>query len=120
MDTVIVSNGACYIRYCDKPILKATQEFFGKEQKNVVKIRFESQDWFVGSGLPPAQHPGKNELRVLGEHLPLTVCGKCRSKNVRVIALQGCVAGHSGDAYYDYEIICKECNHFTAFSYAEN
>jgi len=37
-----------------------------------------------------------------------------------VISLQGYVAGHSGDAYYDYEIVCKHCKYFTAFSYAEN
>jgi hypothetical protein len=83
-------------------------------------LRFEGQDWFIGKGLRPYQHPGKNELRVLGEHLPLTTCGCCSGKNVFVIALQGCVAGHSGDAYYDYEIYCCDCKNYTAFSYAEN
>jgi hypothetical protein len=101
------------------PILSATRHFYGHDTEPCVLTTFEHQDWYHGTGVRPADHPGRR-LRVLEHHLPDTRCGQCQSANVLVLALQWCVAYHSGDAYYDYEVRCQDCGTFSVFSYAEN
>ncbi len=103
-----------------KPILNVTKKFYTTDNEPCVKTEFEMQEWYHGTGLPPLEHPGMDYLRVLERDLPKTVCGYCKSKKVLVIALQGCVHPMSGDAYYDYEVVCKDCGGFTCFAYAEN
>lgn len=101
-------------------ILKATKTFYPVDTEPCIKTNFEMRDWYHGTGLPPLEHPGMGYLRVLARDLPKTLCGYCKSKNVLVITLQGCVHPMSGDAYYDYEVVCEDCGGFTAFAYAEN
>ncbi|MBN1411342.1 MAG: hypothetical protein JW969_10905 [Spirochaetales bacterium] len=102
------------------PILSATRHFYGKDTEPCIISDFEYQQWYHGTGVSPKDHPGNELLRVLKSHLPGSRCGYCESDDVLVIALQGCVHPMSGDAYYDYEIVCKQCGKFTSYSYAEN
>ncbi|MBN2227951.1 MAG: hypothetical protein JW779_00035 [Candidatus Thorarchaeota archaeon] len=77
----------------------------------------ESNEWtwmeYIGSGVEIAGHPLKDRCNMRG-------CAACESENVRVIYGKWCVSAHSGDAYYDYEIVCLDCGKFTARSYNEN
>lgn len=102
------------------PILKVTQHFYHADAEPCILTAFRHQDWYHGTGLPPAEHPGLHTLRVLQTDLPNSECGYCASKNVLVIALQGCIHPMSGDVYYDYEIVCNACGGFTTYAYAEN
>ncbi|TXT54662.1 MAG: hypothetical protein BAJATHORv1_60159 [Candidatus Thorarchaeota archaeon] len=68
---------------------------------------------FRGSGVPLEEHPCKDRLHMHG-------CKNCGSDNVLVIYAQWSVSTHSGDSYWDYEIICNECRMFTARSFNEN
>ena len=63
----------------------------------------------------------RNEMRAVELGLDQADCLYCcESKDVLVIALQGCVSMHSGDAYYDFELRCNACGKFSVYSYAEN
>ena len=103
-----------------RPILKISQEFFNIAKSPCELKSYENQDWYQGTGVSPKEHPGKNLIRPLEYGLLSAKCLYCESLNILVIALQGCVSMHSGDAYYDFEIICQDCKSFSAFSYAEN
>ena len=102
------------------PILACTKAFLASDSQPCVRQNFQNQDWYHGTGIKPADHPGRLELAVLDRHLPDACCAWCASRDVLVVALQGCVSEHSGDAYYDYELHCRRCGQFTACSYAEN
>ena len=102
------------------PILRISQIFFYQDKSPCEITNFENQEWYHGAGISPKEHPGKNVIRPLEYGLLSAKCLYCESQNILVIALQGCVSMHSGDAYYDFEIICQDCKSFSAFSYAEN
>ena len=68
---------------------------------------------YYGTGVQINEHPLKNHINFYG-------CGECESTNVKVIYGQWCVSTASGDAYWDYEIVCDDCGKFTARSYNEN
>ena len=80
-------------------------------------IADENNDWlgmvFRGSGISVDDHPLKERMNMRG-------CGACSSDNVKVIYAQWSVSPHSGDSYWDYEIICADCGKFTARSFNEN
>ncbi|HUT80825.1 MAG TPA: hypothetical protein VMZ29_06450 [Candidatus Bathyarchaeia archaeon] len=80
-------------------------------------IASENNDYdqkiYRGTGIPPADHP------LMGT-IPMRGCGHCNSNNVLVLYAQWSVSVHSGDSYWDYEIVCQDCQKFTARSYAEN
>ncbi len=103
-----------------KPILEISKAYYGKDKSPCTETDFRGQHWYHGTGLPPKEHPGMDMLRVLERDLPLSKCGYCNGTNVLVIALQGCVHPMSGDAYYDYEVVCTDCGGFTTYAYAEN
>jgi hypothetical protein len=105
-----------YKRSRHNPILPATKEFFSKDTEACVKCNYSNQTWYHGTGVYPSQHPLKNLLKRFKEDVK---CGKCKSKAVKVIAMQYCVHPMSGDLYFDSEFICDECNYFTAISYSE-
>ncbi|MEX2683498.1 MAG: hypothetical protein Q6373_018115 [Candidatus Sigynarchaeota archaeon] len=71
------------------------------------------QDWYTGTGIRPDDHP-------LARFISFSGCGSCGSDDVLVIAAQWCVAYHSGDVYWDYEIACNACGKYTRCSYCEN
>ena len=77
----------------------------------------EDNDWIAmvyrGSGVSINEHPLKDRMNMHG-------CGECRSDNVLVIYAQWSVSTHSGDSYWDYEIVCGDCGKFTARSFNEN
>ena len=77
----------------------------------------EDNDWiamvFRGSGISIDEHPLKGRANMYG-------CGECKSDNVLVIYGQWSVSTHSGDAYWDYEIVCGDCGKFTARSFSDN
>lgn len=108
------------LRRSEGPILAAAKEFFPGASSPCEEHAFQGQQWFCGTGVPPAEHPMRGEMRALEIGLDHADCLYCGSKDVRVIALQGCVSMHSGDAYYDYELLCNQCGKFSAVSYAEN
>jgi hypothetical protein len=68
---------------------------------------------YYGTGISPSDHP-------LKKHIPMRKCAHCGSANVLVIYTQWSVSPHSGDSYWDYEIVCQNCQKFTARSFAEN
>ncbi|MHA1289362.1 MAG: hypothetical protein ACTSPB_18395, partial [Candidatus Thorarchaeota archaeon] len=65
----------------------------------------ENNDWngsiYRGTGVPIEEHPLKGNCNMDG-------CGNCESENVLVIS-QWSVSVASGDAYWDYEVICGDC-----------
>lgn len=73
-------------------------------------------DWlqqiYRGTGITPEGHPAKN--------IPFSDCENCQSKNVLVLYTQWSVSPHSGDKYWDFEIVCNDCGKFTSKSYSEN
>ncbi|MFX0102991.1 MAG: hypothetical protein ACFFCS_25715, partial [Candidatus Hodarchaeota archaeon] len=71
------------------------------------------QDWYYGRGIAPDKHPLKGYINFQG-------CMHCESQKVKVIAAQWSVSYHSGDRYWDYEIVCEECGQYTQRSFAEN
>ena len=101
-----------YISKSDEPKI-AKKDYMNIYNVDVVKERFSVQDWYFGSEIKPDEHPLRN-------HINFDHCSNCQSKNVKVIAAQWCVSYHSGNAYWDYEIIFEECGMYTQNSYAEN
>ncbi len=73
----------------------------------------QHQDWYTGTGIRPADHPLAGQIYFDG-------CGHCGSDDVLVIAAQWCVSEHSGDAYWDYEVVCNSCGKYTQRSFCEN
>ena len=68
---------------------------------------------FRGTGVRMDEHPLQRNCNMRG-------CGNCESENVLVIYAQWSVSVHSGDSYWDYEIICEDCGKFTSRSFSEN
>ena len=68
---------------------------------------------FYGTGVPIDGHP-------LKKHINFYSCGECESSEVMVIYATWSVSTASGDAYWDYEIACRDCGKFTARSFNEN
>ena len=77
----------------------------------------EKNDWdgstYRGTGVPIEDHPLKRNCNMHG-------CGNCESDNVKVIYAQWSVSVASGDAYWDYEVICEDCGKYTSRSFSEN
>ncbi len=77
----------------------------------------EDNEWtwmeYTGRGIEIAEHPLRERLNMHG-------CANCSSDNVLVIYAKWCVSTASGDAYWDYEIVCTDCTKFTARSFSEN
>lgn len=69
-------------------------------------------EWYVGTGIAPHDHP-------LASHIFFAGCAACGSEQVLVIAAQWNVSYASGDAYWDYEIVCQECHKYTKRAYAD-
>ena len=68
---------------------------------------------YRGAGIRIDEHPLKSHCNMQG-------CGNCKSDNVLVIYAQWSVSVHSGDSYWDYEIICEDCGKYTSRSFSEN
>ncbi len=102
-----------YERVNDSPALgsKTYLEF----EESLMENPRNDYDWceYYGSGVPIDGHPLKRQCRMRG-------CAECESDNVKVIYAKWCVSVHSGDSYYDYEVVCADCGKFTARSYNEN
>lgn len=96
-----IGHYECSAGRSKKTILNDTKTFYHSDTEPCVKCALKMQEGYHGTRPPPLKHPGMNYLRALERDLPDTVCGYCQSKNVLVIALQGCVHPMSGDAYYD-------------------
>ncbi len=111
-DSGIPSN-MLYERVNDSPVL-GSKDFLQFDQPIIAN---ENNEWtwmeYYGSGVDISNHPLKDRCNMHG-------CAECKSENVKVIYGKWCVSTHSGDAYYDYEIICEDCGRFTARSYNEN
>ncbi|MGY5854803.1 MAG: hypothetical protein RTU92_14640 [Candidatus Thorarchaeota archaeon] len=77
----------------------------------------DDNDWiamvYTGTGVSIDEHPLNGKIWMKG-------CGNCESENVKVIYAQWSVSPHSGDAYWDYEMICSDCGKFTSRSFNEN
>ena len=71
------------------------------------------QEYYRGSGISPEEHPENGRIN-------FSTCGNCGSTNVLVLYTQWSVSVHSGDCYWDYEIVCNDCGKFTTQSYSEN
>ncbi|NHJ39820.1 MAG: hypothetical protein FK731_07280 [Asgard group archaeon] len=76
-------------------------------------IEYDVEMQHHGTGIEPENHPLKN-------HIYFHPCGNCNSENIKVIYAHWCVSTHSGDAYWDYEAYCEDCQKFTVCSYSEN
>ncbi|MBN1330321.1 MAG: hypothetical protein JXA54_12680 [Candidatus Heimdallarchaeota archaeon] len=68
---------------------------------------------YYGTGVDPKEHPLRGYIR-------FNKCENCSSDNVNVIYARWCVSTHSGNSYWDYELICEDCNFFSQCSFAEN
>ncbi|MBN2228469.1 MAG: hypothetical protein JW779_02675 [Candidatus Thorarchaeota archaeon] len=68
---------------------------------------------FTGTGVLIHAHP-------LNKRIAMRGCGNCESMNVLVIYAQWSVSTASGDAYWDYEILCNDCQKYTSRSFSEN
>ncbi|NHJ88020.1 MAG: hypothetical protein FK734_21325 [Asgard group archaeon] len=66
-----------------------------------------------GTGIHPSKHPLKG-------HINFGKCENCGSENVLVIYAHWCVSTHSGDSYWDYELVCEDCHYYSQGSFAEN
>ncbi|NHJ13570.1 MAG: hypothetical protein EAX95_07820 [Candidatus Thorarchaeota archaeon] len=77
----------------------------------------EDNSWtamvYRGTGVSIDEHPLRDRLGMRG-------CKNCGSEEVKVIYAQWSVSTASGDAYWDYEIVCSNCGMFTARSFSEN
>jgi hypothetical protein len=77
----------------------------------------ERNDWdgkiFRGTGVPIKDHPQNGSINMYG-------CGNCKSDNVAIIYTQWSVSVASGDVYWDYELVCKDCSKFTSKSFSDN
>ncbi|MFW9907012.1 MAG: hypothetical protein ACFFEF_00435 [Candidatus Thorarchaeota archaeon] len=103
-----------YERISDAPIL--TSKDYSKIYQQPL-IASEKNEWvwkeFYGTGISIDEHPLSKTCNIHG-------CGSCRSANVSVIYAKWCVSTASGDAYWDYEVVCNDCGKFTARSFSEN
>jgi len=77
------------------------------------KLELDIEMTHYGTGIHPNNHPLKGHIRFRN-------CENCSSDKVLVIYAHWCVSTHSGDAYWDYELICEDCQMFSQCSYAEN
>jgi len=102
-----------YERVNDSPVL-GPEDFKNLDQPIIAN---EDNEWtwmeYYGSGVDISNHPLKDRCNMHG-------CAECKSENVKVIYGKWCVSTASGDAYFDYEIVCEEWGKFTARSYNEN
>ena len=77
----------------------------------------EDNEWtsmeYAGTGVSLDKHPLNDRIWMKG-------CGNCEGENVKVIYAHWCVSTASGDAYWDYEIICEDCGKYTSRSFNEN
>jgi len=103
-----------YEKVQDIPRL-AFQDWMTRHSADIVPD--EHNDWdgqiFRGTGVPIEEHPLKGNCSMYG-------CGNCESENVKVIYAQWSVSVASGDAYWDYEVICEDCGKYTSRSFSEN
>jgi hypothetical protein len=103
-----------YVRTDSQPILSITRELYAEQSTPCQQVTYRYQEWHLGTGLPLAEHPAwDSDYRI-------DCCQGCQSKEVLMIAHQWCVSHHSGDEYYDYELLCQKCGTFTAVSFSEN
>ena len=102
-----------------EPILPATQQFYPQDTEPCIETWEGGQYWHHGTGIAPADHPALPKT-AWARSVRAARCGACGSDQVAMITLQWSVASHSGDLYYDYELICRACGQFTARAYCEN
>ncbi len=106
--------GMLYERVNDSPVL-ASKDYLTNLDKPVYPNDSNEGTWmeFFGTGVPMSEHPLEGYCNFYG-------CGECKSDNVKVIYGKWCVSTSSGDAYWDYEIVCEDCGKFTARSFSDN
>ncbi|MBL8022606.1 MAG: hypothetical protein JNM27_23205 [Leptospirales bacterium] len=108
------------VRRSDGPILEATRQLALASSEPCQSVDWNGQTWYYGTGIRPADHPMRDEMRVLEYAMDHADCLFCEGKDVLVVALQGVVSPQSGDAYYDYEVKCNTCGKYSAVSYSED
>lgn len=103
-----------YKRVNDKPRFMS-EDYKTKYEKPCIpeEIEFTTEMRHCGTGIEPENHPLKNHIR-------FHPCGNCESMNIKVIYANWCVSTHSGDAYWDYESFCEDCQKHTTCSFSEN
>jgi hypothetical protein len=97
------------------PILPATQHYYSQDTAPCTFSTFADRAMYHGTGVPPQNHPART-FALVREDLPGTRCGHCGSSRVLVVTLQWRLIFASGAVAYDYEVVCRVCGHFTAFS----
>ena len=103
-----------YERVTDSPSF-VSNEFESEYAEPLIANERNEGVWqeFWGTGVPFEEHPLKSHINFYG-------CGECKSSNVDVIYGHWSVSTASGDDYWDYEIVCKDCGKFTDRSFNEN
>lgn len=103
-----------YERVTDTPSFVSI-EYETEFSEPIIPNEMNEMAWqeFYGTGVPFDGHP-------LEKHINFNGCGACESSNVNVIYATWSVSTASGDAYWDYEIVCGDCGKFTARSFNEN
>jgi hypothetical protein len=103
-----------YVRVSDYPQLAAVdyetrydQPLVPDEDNDLTGMTFR------GKGCKIEDHPLKDRTNMHG-------CEECKSEDVLVIYGQWSVSTHSGDSYWDYEVVCQDCGKYTARSFNEN
>ncbi|NHJ46980.1 MAG: hypothetical protein FK733_04250 [Asgard group archaeon] len=92
-----------------------SQDYKTKYDKPCIpeEIEYDLEMTHWGTGIEPENHPLKNHIRFHD-------CKNCESLNVKVIYASWCVSPNSGDAYWDYEIYCEDCQMYTQCSFSDN
>ena len=103
-----------YERVTDTPSL-VSDDYESEHPEPIMENSRNDWTWreYYGTGVSMENHPLKDHINFYG-------CGECESENVKVIYGSWSVSTASGDAYWDYEIICGDCGKFTARSFNEN
>ena len=101
-----------YQQVADGPIFRVTRALSDHVREPRSQVEFEGQTWYLAAGVAAETRP----VFVDGP----TACGRCQSPEVRVVAFQSCVHPHSGDLYWDSEVVCLACGAHTAESYSEH
>ena len=107
-----LSNGKKYVGKKNFTSRRRLKPLKGKTRK---RVKVSESNWmeYYGSGVDIEDHPLKDRCNMHG-------CAECKSDNVKVIYGKWCVSTHSGDSYFDYEVVCEDCGKFTARSFNEN
>jgi Leucine-rich repeat (LRR) protein len=89
------------------------QKMRAEQEQNKTCVEVGDNE-YSGSGVVPSEHPLNGRIRFSEK------CAKCNSENILITYATFSVHTHSGDAYWDYEYVCQNCNSKHQSSYAEN